>query len=93
MKLAPGVHSPQKVHAPFEQRVLNRTLNAGIFNPKRVVTFTPFFAFSHANFFRMGRFTDIGCTKRVNISEKRRFWGNFWEVIGKRTLDAGRGDS
>ena len=40
-----GVHSTQKVHAPFEQRVLNRTLNAGIFNPKRTVTFTTFLPF------------------------------------------------
>ena len=84
-----GVHFTQKVHAPFEQRVVSRTLNAGILNPLRVVTFTPF-PFSHAYFSRMGGFRDMGCTKRVNISEKRQFRGNFWEVIEKNPK---RGDA
>ena len=37
-----GALHPSKVHAPFKQRVLNRTLNTWNINTKRVVIFTPF---------------------------------------------------
>ena len=87
MVISPGVHSTQKVHAPFEC-VLNRTLNAGVFNPKRVVTFTPFSLFAY-QFSLEWDDLPIWSAQKGNNSEKRQFRGNFEEVIGKRTLNAG----
>ena len=84
----PGVHSIQKAHAPFEQRVLNRTLNTGIFNPKRVVTFTLFLPFHMPISLEWDDLRIWGARKGEYL-KKRQFRGIFWEVIGKRTINAG----
>ena len=44
--VGPGVYStPKKMHAPFEQHVLKRTLNAWNFNPNHIEISTPYLHF------------------------------------------------
>ena len=78
-KIPGGVHSIKKVHAPFEQRVPNRTLNAWNINPNYIGISTPFFAFLHTNFFQMGRFTAMR-RRKGEIFQKK---ANSGKILGK----------
>ena len=85
---SPGVHSTQKVRAPFEQRVLNRTLNVGILNPKRVVTFTPVLPFHMPISLEWDDLRIWGAQKE-EIFPKNANSGEFLGTYRKRTLNAG----
>ena len=80
------MHSTQKVNAPFEQRVLYHTLNAGIFNPKRVVTITPFCLFtchflSNGTIYRYGVHKKGKCFRKTPIPGE--FLGSYREMTPK----------